>query len=377
MIIFYICSLLPIIFGGILYAKDKEITWQEWFGGSIASILTAIIFHISAFYGMTRDIETLSGLISRVEHHPEWTERYEERHTSGSGKNERVWYTTEYQIHPEHYEAELDFGCETERKEISYSIFISGSKNFGGHIVENPDGQQSSSHGGSRSSGDRNIYCVFNKTGYVYPVTTLHHFENRIKAAPTVFSFGKVPDNIPVYEWPENPNWQVSNRLLGLIGNGLSILEWDRMNSELGPRKKINLIMIGFGQKSSEIAEYQRSKFIGGKKNDVVICYGGSNPSKADWVVCFGWTENELCKRNLETIVLTHKIDNQLIPLIKQEIYKNYEIKDWSKFDYISIEPPTWAYYVYFVVMIVSQGCLYLYFHVNQFGRYYRLFSRF
>ena len=67
--------------------------------------------------------------------------------------------------------------------------------------------------------GDNNIYSTRNATGYIYPVTCERHFENKIKAAPSVFSFAKVPQGVPVHPWPKNPDWMHSGRLIGVNDN--------------------------------------------------------------------------------------------------------------------------------------------------------------
>jgi len=377
--IFYICALIPILIGAFLLWKDNEVTWQEWLGGAGAAFLLAGIIHIIAIHGMTDDIETWSGQITKTSHYPRWVEEYEESHTrevpSGTDKDgnttytTETYYTTEHATHHEHWTVTRDFGSYNDEPEIEEHLFHEISKKFGKEIVE--DGIQSCTHGGHFDGGDNNIYSSYNKTGYVYPVTTIRSFENRIKAAPTVFSFSKVPTNINVYAWPDNSDWMHSDRLLGTASILVDHYKWDCMNSSLGPRKRVNVIMVGFGDVSDDYGHYQQAKWIGGKKNDLVICFGGATKnSPAKWTYVFGWTENELVKQNLMTLLLTHPVDNNIIPLISEEIAKNYVIKDWKKFDYISIDPPTWAYWVYFILLGISQAGLYFFFHSNDFGKY-------
>jgi hypothetical protein len=128
------------------------------------------------------------------------------------------------------------------------------------------------------------------------------------------------------------------------------------MNSDLGPFKKVNVILVGFGNKDSSYGQYQQAKWVGGKKNDLVITFGGgSKKNPASWAFVFGWTEKELVKRRLESLLMNTPINDDIIPLIQKEIIQNYEIKDWSKFDYITVEPPTWSYWVFMFVLIGSQ----------------------
>lgn len=373
MTVFWILSLIPIIIGAVLYFKSKSITWQEWLGGSLVALLTSFIFHLTVSYSATYDYYTISGQISSVEYHPRWVERYRQRHTrtTGSGKHRRTttYYTTEHKVHPEHWKAISTYGGQyTDDMRISKQFFEQVSKNFGGEVRVNPNGHQASWHGGTLASGNRDIYAVFNRTKYIYPTTTERHFENRIKAAKTLFSFVDIPTNVAVYEWPTNDDWLNSQRLLGLTGS-ISTEEFDRLNSRLDPLKNVNIIIVGFGAKGSEMAQYQQAKFVGGKKTDLVVCFGGSK-DKVNWVKCFGWSESELCKKNIETIFLKNPVNNDILPLIESEVRKNYKAKNWDDFSYISIEPPTWSYWVFFSVLVLTQGGLYWWFHTNEFSKF-------
>lgn len=383
---FYIFALVPTAIGAYLFYKNKEIVWQEWLGGTIAAFALAAIIHLVAINGMTDDIETWSGQITKVSHYPRWVERWTRHHSetyyTGSGKNRKAhtrnWTTTEYDTHYEHWIAHRDFGSYVDTAQIDENLFNDLSRKFGGRVFN--DGTQSYNHfNGSRSSGDKNIYSVNNEKGYISPVTTIKHFENRIKAAPSLFSFTKVPTNISVHTWPNNENWMQSERLIGTASVLIDIYKFDCMNSMLGPRKSVNVIMVGFASEGQEYGQWQQAKWIGGKKNDLVLCFGGATTKqKANWAYVFGWTENELVKKNLQTLLLNNQINNDILPLIASEIIKNYKIKDWSKFDYINIEPPTWSYWTYIILLIITQGGLYYYFHINEYGknnssfRYYR-----
>jgi hypothetical protein len=370
--LFYIIALIPAIIGAILFMCNKKVNGQEWLGGTVIAFLVSGIMHGIAIYSMTDDIECWSGKITHACHFPQWVEQYQKRHSrttySGSGKNRvahtRVWYTTEYATHSENWVAYLNFGEISQEKSISLQTFNEIKANFG-EIIED-GGKQSNSHGGHRHSGDNNIYKTPNKTGYVYPVTTIQHFENKIKAAPTLFSFVSVPSNCPVYHWPENPNWMASDRLLGVVG--ISPREFDLMNSRLGPTKLVNVIMVGFNSADTMLGRWQEAKWVGGKKNDLVITYGFQGTNVV-WAYCFGWTEKELCKRNLEAIIMSNPINDKILPLIEQEIKANYTIKDWTKFDYISIEPPRWAYITLIILMIVSQVGFWFWANCNEFTK--------
>lgn len=372
---FYLFALVPVLVGAFFLWKDEKVTWVEWLAGSAAAFLLAGILHACAIFGMTADEETWSGQITKISHYPEWVERWTEHHSetttdSKGHSHTRHWTTTEYDRHSEHWVAFRNFGTYNDSEYIEESLFNEIKQHFGNKLFD--DGTQSNDHfGGTRVSGDDNIYSVNDDSGYVYPVTTTKRFENRIKAAPTVFSFSKVPTNILVYAWPENPDWMHSDRLLGTASVLVNHYKWDCMNTSLGPRKRVNVILVGFGNQSSDYGQYQQAKWIGGKKNDLVICFGGASKGQpAQWSYVFGWTESELVKKNLQSLLVQHPIDDSIIPLIADEVAQNYVIKDWHKFDYITIDPPTWSYWVYFIFMILTQSGLYIYFQKNEFDKF-------
>jgi hypothetical protein len=206
--------------------------------------------------------------------------------------------------------------------------------------------------------GDPNDYYAYRKTDWIEPVTTLKRWTNKVKAAPSVFSFIEVPTNVPVFNYPQNKDEWHSDRLLGLAKGDINLFKFDCMNARIGAAKKVNIIMIGFDSSDSMLAEYQQAKYIGGKKNDIVLCYGKG------WTRVFGWTDSELVKENLQTILLKNTINDDILPLIEKEIVKNYKIKDWTQFDYLSVEPTTNHYIWFFIIMFVIQTTLYIAFSV-------------
>ncbi len=357
----YVIAIFATIVGGVMWMKFKEIKLWEWAVSAGIAFIISGLFHVFIVYGMTGDVETWSGRISYTVRYPKWVEKYQvavyrtETYTTTDGKGRTSTHTrqvfshyeTRYRTHPEHWKMFLDFGAAQETHSIGKSRYLSIKSCFGNKIRTT----QPSKSG--FYSGDRNVYTAYNDTGKLLPVTTRKSWENRIKAAPSVFSYVKVPEGAPVHEYPENKDIERSNRLLG--NTGLDTYLWDCMNSRLGPTKKVNVIMVGFKGDSS-LAGLQEAKWVGGKKNDLVLCIGYNeldNHNVAIWSRVFGWTEREDVKRNLETILIKNPVNNDIIPIIEEEIRKNYTIKDWSKFDYITLEPPWWSY---LVLLLVSGG---------------------
>jgi len=364
----YTLGCVPVIIGAVLWVTTKKIVWWEWVISIPLSFAACAIIQYTAITGMTADEETWSGEIWKVVRTPRWVEQYQEAiyrtesytTTTGFGKKRRTvtrtrrvfsHHETRHRTHPEHFSAHVTFGKKSKNYSTSKAFFLEVRSKWGGEsCMSVARGNRPGFH-----SGDRNDYVLSRQTEYIYPAVMEVRFENRVKAAPSVFSYKKVPENAKVYDYPDNSNWRQSNRLLGLAAGGISILEWDRMNARLGPTKKVNVILIGFGTENSDTAHLQEAKWIGGKKNDLVLCFGG-DPVKPTWSYVFGWTEQDIVKRNLETILLDGPVNESIINKIECEVVENYTLKDWSKFNYISIEPPAWSYLLLVGILVVTQG---------------------
>jgi hypothetical protein len=378
MLFFYLFACVPMFIGALLWFFNRRIVLQEWIGSTVVAFMIAGITHLIAVKGMTGDIETFSGEILYAKQFSAWREFYEEAiyrtetYTTTDSNGNTTTHTRLVFSHWEDrrrwHEANWWIYSNIDTKyQISSNEFIWYCKVFNDRQTV-AGKRRTGEHNSKMIDGDPNDYEAHNKTGYIKPVTDKRHWKNKVKAAPSVFSFVKVPTNAPVYNWPENPNPFESERVLGTARQVIPKLEWDRMNAKLGPSKRVNVIIIGFGDQDSSVAHLQQAKWIGGKKNDLVITYGGPN-EKPRWSFVFGWTERETVKKNLQTIILDNGVSTNTIPLIKQEISTNYKIKDWSKFDYLKVEPPKKAYIWFLSIMIIVQVGLYILFHLNDFDK--------
>lgn len=377
MYLFYIFALIPLFIGCGLWLFNHNITWWEWLGGSFISFVIAGVMHFAAIKGQTADQETWSGQITQAREFSKWKEYYEyavyrteyytdtETYTDSKGNTQTNVVIRSREVF-DHWEPtsrwhNVYWQCYSNidtSYDISEQDFIRFCKLFNDKTSIKGT-RTTSAHNSRMLDGDPDDYIANNKTGWIQPVTKSVNFENRIKAAPSVFSFIPVGPDIPVFNYPTNLNPFTSDRVLGSAVKSISILNWDQLNAKLGTTKKVNLIIVGFGSKEGMIAQYQQAKWIGGKKNDLVLCYGDN------WSRVFGWTDSELVKKNLETILLGNKVDNTIIPLIEQEVIKNYKIKDWKIFDVIAIEPRAAHFLVFFIIMIVTQCLFYWWACVN------------
>lgn len=370
--ILYFIAFIPLIIGGLFCIfNKKEFTWQEWVANTVFCFVVAGICHACAVSNATSDVETWSGKVTSVKHIPTWVEAYQithtVTHTSGSGKNQITWTTTYVTHHTEtHTDEYMVF---TNLPDLVMDIDIKSYNQLRGEL-----GAKDNTVKGRRSTwkeashmigGDPNDYDTPNTTGVIIPLTNTYSFENRVKAASTIFSFAHVPDNIQLPEYPANNNHFISDRLIG-SANVLNIRPFDEMNSRLGPTKKVNVILVGLNGKSSAYGKWLEAKWMGGKKNDVVIVWGGSN-KKPDWTYVFGWTDRKTVLRSLESITLDNGISEATLPLIEKEINQSYQLKNWHDFDYITI-PVSKGWVMGFTIFtLLSQCALMWWYNHNEF----------
>jgi hypothetical protein len=383
---FYFLALVPLIIGGIIWIFDKHVNWQEWAIGSASAFILAVIFHIVSIHGMTDDVETWSGQITQARHFARWHEYYEfavyrtEYYTvsvsnsNGKGSHSETrsrqvfdhWEGTTC-WHDDFWECYSDLGTTYSIEDGKYQYFT--QKYEMNHAIAG--NRTTGEHNSRMIGGDPNDYIADTTiTRWIEPITLKRHWTNKVKAAPSVFSFTTVPTNIPVFTWPENPNPFVSDRVVGTARKYVSTLQWDKLNAQLGAGKKINLIIIGFDSNDSMLGQYQQAKFIGGKKNDIVITVGGKDLTKPKWCFTFGWSDSDVCKSDISAFVMKNGLSStNLFSFLHDEVIRNYTIKEWKQFDYLRVEPAACYYYWFIGVMLVTQIGLYWYFNVNEFDQ--------
>lgn len=351
--ILYALALLPAGVSAYFWATSKKVVWWEALIGAAVGFVFAGLVHWVSVAAMTRDTETWSGRVVAARFRPYWHASWTEIETyTDADGNLQTRVVHRSRSYPDAWYARVSYDA-NQRGWEEYGI----SKGWYNSILKEFGTTQRKLRA-SRIHWDRGSRHDWisqkNETGVILPATKRMSFTNRTLAAESLFSYAEVPEGTPVYEYPKNKRWSISDRLLGAAKNAINIRDWDALNAQLGPAHKVNLILVGFDSPNSNLGQQQEAEWKGGKKNDLVLCYGGlaesgGNPS---WSYVFGWTEREVVKRNLETLLISNPINRDILPKIAEEVGQNYEIKDWSKFDYLPIEPPWWSY----LVMLILTG---------------------
>ena len=367
MYFFYTLAFVFTVVGAVFWIKSPRITWQEWLLSSVVAFGLAGTFHLISYFGRTADLEMWRGEVVKIVYYPKWVEEYQQSHTEtyacgsdSDGRTKyctRTYYTTEYRTHYPYWQAETNIEKNFNIKKEKYENLaqIMGGKQVSERIYKS-----------GFYSGDRNIYYYKNLSENIIPVNSVKRWSNRLKASPSIYSFAKVSkdqENL-LFPWPNGENHFDSGTLLGQSG-GIDLFSWDVLASKVGPEKQANIIFVGFPSgSSSDLGQWQQALWAGGKKNDIVIA-AALNGEKAEWAFSFGWSENSQVFAELDSIVSTNPINNEILPKIEKAIIENYERKSWKDFDYISVEPPSWAFWVYPLFMVVFQVLIFIWAYRN------------
>jgi hypothetical protein len=201
------------------------------------------------------------------------------------------------------------------------------------------------------------------------PVSVTHSYENYVKASPgTLFRHQGLTEKYAT-TLPNNPQniydyWHL-NRLVTV---GISVDDprgWnaalEELNAELGAPKQANIIVVLVKDQPQDWYYALEQKWIGGKKNDVVLVVGVDGDLKPQWATVMCWTTNEIFKVKLRDDVMNDPVltKDAVIADLKTNVSQYFVRKPMADFQYLESEmtPSTTAWVVTLIIaLIVSIG---------------------
>lgn len=352
--------ILPLIGGIVCWIKFHTIDLKELACGVGVSILTISGILSIGTCSVQHDTQTLSGRVTSAVYIPEWKARWTETETytvtDSKGKSSTKTRTvTKNKTYPEEWYANTTLGK------------VSITKTFYQQI--------SNKHGSFKELGDRYRYYSGDLYDYIsnvrddpaycdYPMTSTRSWRNPLKGARGLHNLPEISEKsalsmgLPAY--PDNDTFG-SSRLVGNIP--INIWNWDKLNSFVGPQKHVNLIAVNLPG-GLEQAKQLQAYWQNGKKNDLVICYGGSS-EKPEWCYVFGWSKSELVKLNIQTIFLNNIVNDDIVKPIQEEVLKNFEPHDWATYKDSPLLIPSGLVIGAFIFTLLNQIGLYILFHKN------------
>lgn len=190
------------------------------------------------------------------------------------------------------------------------------------------------------------------------PVTSVHSYENRVAKSRSLYSYMEVdPRKTPVFDYPDVDNYTVSSVVSRSSWPGSA--EIDKVNALLGASKKVRVwVVVWEGALDRSVALDQEAYWKGGNKNELVVCVNVNSiqDPTVNWCEVFSWSNSEDLKVAIESFV---SVDNTRLDMtalahfLEREIADRWEKRNWHDFDYLDVQPPTWA-----IVLIWVFTCL-------------------
>jgi hypothetical protein len=99
----------------------------------------------------------------------------------------------------------------------------------------------------------------------------------------------------------------------------------------------------------------QEAYWKGGNKNEMVVCIGLSSRTRdLQWVKAFSWTPNRtLLVEIRENIMNTKKFSGKALYEVLRRDLEGFQRKQFKEFSYITVDPPSWAITVTFLITII------------------------
>jgi hypothetical protein len=317
----------------------RTVTWTEIGSSFAVGTLLTIAVYAAGMYSQTDDVEILNGqVISKFHEKVSCRHSYQcHCHTvySGSGKNRSS--STECDTCYEH-PYDVDWVVHTNVRDFDINTLDSQGLREPPRwtIVKNGD-----------------------------PVSAKHHFVNYVRAVPdSLFHSNKTNkfDNmIPAY--PDGIyDYYKLNRAIAVGVPVPDLSQWDSDISDilrnLGPSRQANVIVIFVNTSDESYIHSLEGKWIGGKKNDIIVILGVTHYPKIDWVGISSWTDKALFKVELrDDINAIGTVDRtKIIAVINTDTMKLFKRKEMRDFEYLKsqIEPPTWVMVLAVLLGIVA-----------------------
>lgn len=365
--IIWTALIVPII-GAFIMLRwfRKHLAWWEVVIPMIACIIFALIFKFGIEQIQITDTEYWSGLVQKAEYYEPyetWVHKTCSRTVKVGKTTTTVYYDCSYcDDYRARYYVSNDIG---EKYEISKSKYEELMKRWSSKPQFVDLRRNINYRGLCGKDGDK--YEIYWDRRILTSEQTVssHYYENRIQAAHTAFDFVDVTEDdireYGLYEYPKISGYQ-QKALLGVDSVPWVTQKESKIGSKLmeyssgywGPRKHGKIWILLFVDKPQLSAHLQESYWEGGNDNDLVVCIGLSSKNKdLQWVKPFSWTPNRKILVDIrEDIMQQKQFSFTGIQSVLDKNMPKYERKDFQEFDYVTVEPPTWAIIVTFILTI-------------------------
>jgi len=193
-----------------------------------------------------------------------------------------------------------------------------------------------------------------------------HTYENRVQASHSIDSYLPVDTSdireYGLFEYPEIYNSYKSDAILG-YKSSTNLDEYvNQKNSLIASEKQLKVYYVFFKNKSRNAGLLQQQHWMGGNKNEVVICIGLDKTNNVTWSHVFSWSKKQdfvvnIRDYNVGKKVFNEKTFREMIDYSFEELYIHFERREFAEFSYLTVEPPMWGIITtYILTLIICVG---------------------
>lgn len=376
--IIWAALLIPIFSSIILLVFwHHKIIWWELLVPLGFSLILITISKLIVDDVNTRATEYITGYVTRVNYFEDWNERVHCRHPryctrcSGSGKHRSCssyicGYHHPYDVdyHPEYWEANtnIDMSARVSKQYFENKVAIWNNKTF--------RDMHRSYH---TNDGDSYFTTFDNLDTHLDEMSFTESYVNKIKNSSTIFNYKPVTpkeiEHYGLYDYPGIDSNQNQKHILG-YNNFVTDQYLKVLNGRLGWKKQVKFFILVYKNKDIKSSMKQEALWKGGNKNEVVLTIGIDDSNNIQWVRTFTWSKKHIIKSEINSFMLQDKVlnlDKEKIYGLQNLIDKYYIRRNFSEFDYITIEPSTTAVVITFLLTILLNIGLAIFLIKNEF----------
>lgn len=358
--IIWLAIVIPLLIIPILYWKFQyQIRWWELLLLIGTPILLTTIAKYTIEYAQVADTEFWGGWAVKAEYYQDWDEMvpccHPKYRTDSKGNLVFDGYQHAYDVayHPEYWQV-VD----------SNSLIVGITKqNYKRLVMQFGNEQFIDLHRAFYSKdGDKYVATWQGNRETLEPITTKHSYVNKVKVSNSIFNFPLIdPKRVNPFEYPHIDADAHQSCILGDAGpqikEGENNLQY--WNAILGTTKECKIFLLCFKNKPMQAAMDQESYWKRGNKNELIVCIGIDDQYDIQWSYVFSWTEIDILKVEVKNLVIDQKhldlpvLVEKIGPLVQEKWVR----KHFRDFNYLTIDPPTWAIVMVFVLtLIVNVG---------------------
>ena len=366
--IIWFAILIPVIFAIMLLLLFRHKTlWWEFFLPFVASIIVIGASYMVAVSLATNATEYWGNYFVKAEHYEPWNElvHYTVQVACGTDKKGHTRYRTEHRTridyHPASWVGELNSGSDVG---ISEEQYVQMKSKWTNEEFVNMHRKYHSINGNKYESnfkeGEENIFPYF----------STHWYVNKVKASKSVFKFKEVDKaDFGLFDYPEVSGNYVPTILGDIKDKEKANKVLDNLNAKYGQDKKVRVWLLFFKNKPLQAGLDQENYWMGGNKNEFVVCIGLNNNEEVEWCYPFSWSEKELLKVQIRDCAINMKPFDVFVFAwtLRDKVIRDFEKKSFKDFDYLTIEPSTTAILIAFLLTLLVNVGVSFYVIMNEF----------